>query len=374
MQGVAVVRRGFRRALLAFSILALAARAAAADANAKPTLRLVWVRGERTETCADGPTIGRRVSARLGRRVFSDAADRSIEGVIQHEGEHWDAHIYVRDAGGKLSGSRELTAEALDCAPIEAAATLAIALAIDPDAALGLPPSAAAPAVDVSMADLPEASLPARVEPPKMTAPASPSPAASGSAPRPDVPPADAACRDAGAPPPAPPRLRDASLTLRPLVALGLLPTASLGVALSGEISASRWVRGTAGALVLPEVRTAARDFAFGLSAAWLGACAQPWEGRGWAIAACGKVYLGAIHAVVYALEPTDPGDRIWSGAALNVEARARLIGPLALEAGFEFVVPLTRQTFQVEGRPAAIFQEPAVAGLAFLGLGVTIP
>ncbi|MGA7120005.1 MAG: hypothetical protein WBY94_07910, partial [Polyangiaceae bacterium] len=97
-------------------------------------MRLVWVLGERTQGCADRATIARRVVARLGREVFSESAPRSVEGVVQHEGDRWDAHLYVRDGDGSLFGSRYLSSTAPDCSALDAAVTLAIALAIDPDA------------------------------------------------------------------------------------------------------------------------------------------------------------------------------------------------------------------------------------------------
>jgi hypothetical protein len=44
------------------------------------------------------------------------------------------------------------------------------------------------------------------------------------------------------------------------------------------------------------------------------------------------------------------------------------------LEAGIEAIAPLLRYTFRVEGLPGTVYQEPLVAGLGFVGLGVSFP
>jgi hypothetical protein len=363
------------RALVVFAALAapslaglLAARPAGAaePATAPSAVRLVWVRGERTENCDDRAGIARRVSARLGRDVFSDAAPRAIEGVVQHDGEHWAARLYLRDADGALVGSRNLTSDAPDCEPLEAAVTLAIALAIDPDAALRAPPTVAQTAPPAV-----ESPRPAPAPIPPTAPPAAPPPAAAPSPfPVPNRP-------QASPEPLAParsPRRDGVRVTARGVIAAGLLPSASPGFAWSAETPAGRVVLGTAGVLYLPETRTAEGDFAFGLTLAWLGACAQAWGERAVSLAVCGKVLLGAIHAVVYKLEPTEPGDRIWSGASLAGQARFRIVGPLVVELGAEMVVPFTRSRFMVSGGDAPVFQESAVGAVGFAGLGLSIP
>lgn len=334
-------------------------------------MRLVWVRGERTQGCLDRGAIARRVVERLGREVFSDSAPRSIEGVVQHEGDRWDAHLYVREADGSLFGSRYLTSTAPDCTALDAAVTLAIALVIDPDAATR-PSLATVP---------PPAPTPDPVAPP--AAPSSPSdrgPVAA--APPPTTTPAHAPLPIAATlPNPVPPRTpqepfrADAlAATGRALVAAGVLPAAAVGAGLSVEGPVNRTVQATAGMLYLPEVRTASRDFAFGLTSGWLGACAKPWaEGRV-AITACGKILLGAIHSVVYTLAPTEPGDRVWTSAALTLGFKVRIGGPFVAELGGEGWVPFTPYRFRVVGQSGWVFQEGSVSGFVFAGVGVSIP
>jgi hypothetical protein len=155
---------------------------------------------------------------------------------------------------------------------------------------------------------------------------------------------------------------------------MGLLPATSLGFAWSAEGPANRPFLASVGVLYLPEVRTAARDFGFGLTTAWLGGCAQAWGERSIALAACAKVLAGGIHAVVYTLEPTTPGDRPWVAASLEARIRGRIIGPCVAELGGEAFFPITRQRFRVSGQSDPVFQEATVGVAGLAGIGVSIP
>jgi hypothetical protein len=337
-------------------------------------VRLVWVRGEGTQGCDDRGAIARRVVERLGREVFSESASRSIEGVVQHEGDRWDAHLYVREADGSLF-SRHLTSTAPDCTALDAAVTLAIALVIDPDAAVRTARATASTPPALSEPRAPPAAPSSAATERPASAPSSPTAAP----PEPPPPILHARPNRGASPPPKPPdpsRRDSLAVTARALVAAGVLPGAAPGAAMSAEGPVERTFQATAGMLYLPEVRTASRDFAFGLTAGWLGVCAKPWaEGRV-AIALCGKFLLGAIHSVVYTLEPTGPGDRLWTGASLSLGARFRIAGPVVAELGGEGLVPFpfTRYQFQVTGHDGSVFHEQSVAWFAFAGVGVSIP
>jgi hypothetical protein len=322
----------------------------AANAPSAPSVRLVWVRGENTEGCSDGAAMARRVSMRLSKNPFREDALTSIEGVIGREGQRWQAHLYMRGADGRLAGTRRLTSDGADCDGIDAAAALAIALAIDPEAALS--PMAAPPVATSAEA------IPAPATPTNPVAP----PPGSG-----NVRPVAASVLQASH------HRRAAQGTARGLVTSGLLPEASLGVALSTDVEVVRFVHATAGGLYLPEVHTGG-DFAFGLTAGWAGGCFHPWYGARIDPALCGKVLVGAIHSVVFALEPAQPGDRLWAGAALSLEASLVVYGPLLFEIGGEAVAPITRDRFKVQGRSDPVFQPPSVAGTAFAGFGMAIP
>src|SRR5215472_13571955 len=107
---------GSRRAALGLGAAAVAGAlavpgvASVARADAPEPVRLVWVRAPGAEACPDGAAIQQSVTARLGRSVFSEDAPRTLEAVVQREpGPVWTAHIYLRDAGGSLVGSREFS-------------------------------------------------------------------------------------------------------------------------------------------------------------------------------------------------------------------------------------------------------------------------
>ena len=174
----------------------------------------------------------------------------------------------------------------------------------------------------------------------------------------------------------APATSRSGSLaaTARALVAGGLLPGAAPGAALSVEGPVDRRFQATAGVLYLPETRTATRDFGFGLTAGWLGACAQPWADDRVAVAFCGTVLVGGIHSVVYTLEPTNPGEIFWASPSASFTARFRIAGPVVVELGGEGLVPFTPYRFEVRGQSRWPYQEGSVAGFGFVGLGVSIP
>jgi hypothetical protein len=162
---------------------------------------------------------------------------------------------------------------------------------------------------------------------------------------------------------------------MRVLAAAGVLPELAAGAALSVEGPSGRTFQGTGGVLYFPEVRTSApADFAFGVTAGWLGGCGQPWRAERVALFLCAKLFIGAIHSVVYTLNPTQPGDRLWSGASVSSTAKFRIAGPFLAEIGAEVLVPLTRQPFMVRGESKPIFEEGSVDPVGFAGVGVSIP
>jgi hypothetical protein len=359
-------------ALLAAAGVVAASPVARAETEPTETVRLVWVRGERTESCEDGAAIARRVVARLGKNVFSESSPRSIEGVIQHEGEHWEAHLYVRDSGGILVGSRDLSSEGPDCGAIDAAATLAIVLTIDPDAALRPPQSVPSPAP--APPPRPAMPLAAHSTSGLTGAPAFATPPAPGTRPPITALPDRPAERPRRPPPSSPSSSEAAVISVRALVAGGLLPAVSAGVALSAEVPVQGKLSFSVGLFYFPEVRTPSADSAFGLTAGWLGACARPWQGSRIALSSCLKLLLGAIHSVVFVRDPYQPGDQPWGGASLSAQARVRLFGSLHAELGGEIIAPVARQRFAAQGQAGTIFQEGPVAGAGFAGFAWSIP
>jgi hypothetical protein len=257
----------------------------------------------------------------------------------------------MRSADGQLAGVRHLSSDATDCAALDAAAALVIALAVDPEAALR-----PAPAVDVRSPDAEPLATDIRAPSPPPSAPLAAEALAPGNA-----------TVDGGQRPPS------AELTGRALMGAGLLPQASAGLGISTEMVALRSLYATVGAVYWPEARTPAGDVAFGLTAGWAGGCWRS-DGARAGLSLCAKLMAGAIHSVVFTLEPAEPGDRLWAGGALSSQARVRVFGRVVAELGIEGIAPMTRAPFLVRGRSAPVFQEGPIAGVAFAGLGLTIP
>jgi len=335
--------------LVVLHALAVAFPATADEAEA---FRFSWVRGEGAGTCPDGPTLAARVSERLGRNPFSETGSQSIEGSVAVREGRLQAELRVRDAGGVARGSRELGSAGSDCVELADAVVLAVALTIDPNAALGGPPAA-------------KPSAPVPVE-----------------APPPPGPPAMEHCPVVRCPPPAPcrqvpcaataPRFYDA-IVARGLLAAGIVPGIAAGAAVFGEMGTAR-LRASLGMRYLPETTTSDGSYGFGSTTGTLGAVAVQSLGRGLELSALGELEIGALHAVVHELEPVAPGDQLWLAAALGPRLGFSRLSPLRIEIGGSLVVPMLRPAFEVRGVSEPVFQSAPVAGLAYLGVGLGTP
>lgn len=325
--------------------LVACSKAALADGSAEK-VRLSFVRGDGAEACFAQRDLEARVKERLGRDPFASDADTSIEAFVTR-GEHgYTARLFVR-SGGAPSGAREIASEAADCAPLEAAVTLAVALAIDPEAALRATPA-------------PPIVVPPRHDPPAIVETAAPRIVV-------PLPPIET--------PRAPPPPATWHLAIAPGFAttVGLIPGFAPGLSLATELRRGPGVV-RAVALWFPEERTSDGGYGFGLAAGELDGCVEPWRGDSTAIALCGGVVGGAIHAVPFVHVPTEPGERglfaFDAGARLELAIAPPFTGALAAEA----LVPVAHYRFLVEGLPRAVYEQAPVAGIASISLGVSFP
>ncbi len=347
-------------------------RSRGACSGAACSWRLPWPRsrsrcaspgsaGHGADGCSSQAQIAEQVAARLGRSPFAADAARTIDAYVTRGEGGWRAEILVRGRDGALAGTRELTSEAPDCAAIEAASVLAVALAIDPDAGLRpappRPPAPPQPLLPPSreVAAPPPSPLPVPISP--SIPPASPLPAW--------VPPPVVA-------PPAVAALGASEAALRAGAGLGLLPRAAAALSLAGQVGLADSVHLTGEALWLPEVRTGDGRFGFGLSAFALGACVDVVRRARVDLAACGALWGGALHAVVYTLSPLAPGDHPWAAASLAPRLRIHLVSRLHAELGAQVLVPVVRQPFLVTSATAPVFQESPVGLFPFAGLGAS--
>ncbi len=257
------------------------------------------------------------------------------------------ARIFVREPNGSVVGTRTIENNDESCDPLLASTALAIALSIDPDAVLK---AAASP---------PPVPAKPPAPPPQTPPPPPPPPPPPRLLPPPAAPVA-----------PAPPR-DDVALAARFVLGLGLLPKASAGFALGVDGALSPRFRWSAGVFVLPETRVEDGTFAFGLSAASLAGCVLPLTYSHFEAALCGGAKAGVIHAVVYTLQPTTPGDRLWVAADVSLELRFP-VESWVFEVTADAIAPITRYRFQIESRPADewVFREALPSALFGIGIG----
>jgi hypothetical protein len=291
--------------------------------------RLQVVRADGAGSCASASVIERDVSQRLGRNPFSDEGERGIDIVLSRTETKWVAKLYLRIDASDADAARVIESDALDCSELGKSVTLAVALAIAPD----LPP-AAEPQVE-----------PSCPPPPPMPV---------------------------LAPPPPKPTLHGAA-ALRLLYSPNLLPTRSVGTALSvtlrGELVGANF-----GGIFYPEseLQTADAHLGFGVSAAFASGClwARTHDPQVWS---CIGARIGALHSAVYSPRPEQPGDHFWWAASSELGVRQHLFSRLFLEAGALAVFPLLRHRFQVDASSSPVYEQGPAVVEGFLGLGLRL-
>lgn len=133
---------------------------------------LVWARGQDADGCATSREVKALVAQRLGVAPFSPEAPRTIDAIVERVEDRWVVRIQMRDREGHTQATRELTSESPDCSPIQNAAVLAIAIAIDPNVRLLPLPSASESAMPTEPTALSDsAPAPPRAESPAPAAP-----------------------------------------------------------------------------------------------------------------------------------------------------------------------------------------------------------
>jgi hypothetical protein len=312
-------------------MVGLVAAAPAALAETDPHgghVYLSWVRMAGAESCPDVRQIADDVTGRLGWNPFRESPNQFIEAQIRRD-VSWVAEIFLRDASGASRGNRVFTSNAPTCTSLASVVALSIAIIIDPDVMIR----------GFSDEELWSA---------------------------------------AGTPPPdaRAPHAARGVLVLLGGGGLGLLPRFAPGVGLAGEVRLAPRLALRVGGVFLPEVRTPEPDsnFAFGLSAGWLGACFDGVQREAFALGACLAGMGGVLHAVVYYPEATRPGQRPLFAATGGLRLALRLSARVEAQLGGDGVLVLNRRQFSVEGRPPGmdvVWLQPAAATLFWAALGV---
>jgi hypothetical protein len=345
--------------------IALGAGSASAQtataASAEPErYSLSWVRGEGAETCPARAELTREVTKRLGRAPFDEQAARSIEIQVSHGPRGFETLTRVRDATGAIVGRRELSSEEANCEPIFSATVLAVALLIDPDAAL--PNEATAQSVESFAPSPPVVPAPA----PEMM---------SKEVSTPEIVATREAPLDEGPPPPRAVTQSPAGVGFEGVVAAGLLPDPGPGASLFVTYRPGSRFGLLASALYL-ESSTASQGaavFDVGLTAFGVAGTFDfiPESSLRWTAEAGPMV--GALHVSVRSPTPIDPGDFAFVG----VTGGSRLQVPLGSLVFVSFrgaaVLNLVRRGLFVKGQEDAVFREPVLGGLFSAGLGLSI-
>jgi hypothetical protein len=325
----------------------------AADEPRTEPLRLSLVRGEGAGTCPDARVVAARVRDRLGRDPFSESAETAVEIVVAGQDGGYVARIRIRANGGALLGERTIASKE-SCDTLAAAVALAVALYVDPDAALRPPGPPARSAVATPALRPNEAAPPV-------------APTAVDAAPSPRPPTLDTL---SGAEAP----VRGAVLTAGVFAVENVLPVVAPGARIGAELLPVEHVHILVTGALLPEQRTGDGRYGFGLSAGGVGACVDVLASKRFELAPCATALLGEIHSVVYALVPTSPGDRFWGGVAAIARVRARVLSPLFVELGLGAWIPAVRYQFDVTGRSGPVLQETWAAPVVDFGVGAAFP
>lgn len=234
--------------LIALACAALSTAAGAARAECtREAADVSWVRLAGAEVCPEAARIRAEIARRLGTALGTAGEGRSIEAIVEGGPGAWAARIHVRGCGAP-EAVRAITSNAQTCTSLANAATLVIALAIDPEAALRPPAAEPAPPEKKPAPEKPRPVTPLRPRGPVLARPR---------------------------PAPQKPARRalqhvQTAVTMRGLVALGLLPKVGPGVAWSAEWKPNPLLVVSSGLSWWSEQRAGDPTFGFGMTAGWM--------------------------------------------------------------------------------------------------------
>jgi hypothetical protein len=166
---------------LAVLLLGTGARSAWAGDKARAVLTYERIDAAR-DACPDEATMRGLVAARLGYDPFVESDGVPLRIEIRPDGREFVSRVTRTSNDGDKHGERTLRSSGGDCTELASSASLAVALAIDPDAASRAPepappPAAPPPAAPPSPAPAPTTPLPPAPETqPKATTPVAPKP------------------------------------------------------------------------------------------------------------------------------------------------------------------------------------------------------
>lgn len=163
---------------------------------------------------------------------------------------------------------------------------------------------------------------------------------------------------------------RGATVGARVAVSAGLVPAVTVVPQLHVEASALSWLRVGGGLGVWTASSGDAPGVAFGLTAAWAVACAEPFQGVV-VPGLCAGVQGGVLHAYVLQGTAVSSGDHGWLAALASLRARARLAGPVSVVASADLTVPITQPRFVLGARGDVLYQQWGAGIAGSLGVEV---
>jgi hypothetical protein len=319
-------------------------------------VRFRWLRSVEASVCPEQADVQRLVQMRLGRDPFAANALRTIEASIDAKAGLWHVELSVRDADGPVEGRRVFNVRADSCTKVVEAVSLAVALAIDPNASFTIDPR------------VPGLSVPSQTN----TNPSTQGDTDVHSAPtsNPETPvryryaqifvPIETPC--------APSRPTPVELSLRGISAAGLLPKIAPGFAMAGSVG----YQNSHAVLGISYFAESSRNqqFAFGLTTLDLGYRHDIVRSNSMAASLSAEVHVGALHSVVTQLEPLHPGDRFFGAVSLGPRLVWRAWAPFFIEGGVSAWVAFARPEFSMAGTNLPVFESKLVSGVGYLGAG----
>lgn len=359
MSVMACGRRTGVAASIVTTMLSVLAAAGDVVAEDRPpvTASLGWVRLPGAEGCITSRELGKRVESSLGRPALVSASqgDLAIEARVEPgKSGTWKVTIVTTPHDGGAIGTRELKIKGEACSAIDEPVALALAITIDPDAAL------APKSVDVEK--------PPVATPPPVLAVAIASPS-----------PPKVIVRDERVLVPVPSKVPDVDGDLRiaPQVAVGLLPHAALGLELGASLkTAFAWPIELSGG-ILTDSQTNGRDggavFSLGYGALAVCPTTRQSASDAWWISACVGTQVGVMRGRGFGFDEPRDSSATWVAAVGDVRLSARLTGPLFAQIGAGLLAAIVRPRFTylaADGKPVDVFQEGSIAGRFQISLG----
>ena len=338
--------RGLWRCAIAGLLPVLPASASAAE---PVQAALEWQSPPEPHDCLDRGALEAAVEARLGRRVFSGAADASVRvhGRVDAlaAGRGFRAELELNDAEGQRLGTRSLSSRAANCSALNESLVLVVALM-----------------VDINEEQI-EVLRQQQAPPPKDGAAAGPS--------------EDGASRGGRAPLERNPWRFLAGVDL--VIVGRLLPDVVPGVALSGAVAPPSigWLELSLSQLLSSDAARGDRGSRFSLRSAELYWCPFETQRFNTHVGACLGQRFGLLAVEGFGFQQNQETSRFIYGLGAKVRASLRLLGPLTLRASAGVELPLTRDRFyftDAAGETTLLFRPKAAVLSASAGVALQFP